>query len=32
MPVFFSSNALYPKRLMPGWLQVMPAPGAPQDR
>jgi ABC-2 type transport system permease protein len=23
MPLFFSSNALYPTRLMPGWLQVI---------
>jgi ABC-2 type transport system permease protein len=23
MPLFFSSNALYPARLMPGWLQVI---------
>jgi ABC-2 type transport system permease protein len=24
MPLFFSSNALYPEELMPGWLQVNP--------
>jgi len=23
MPLFFSSNALYPERLMPGWLQAI---------
>jgi ABC-2 type transport system permease protein len=23
MPLFFSSNALYPERLMPGWLQAV---------
>jgi ABC-2 type transport system permease protein len=23
MPLFFSSNALYPSRIMPGWLQVI---------
>ncbi|MBO0810402.1 MAG: ABC transporter permease, partial [Actinobacteria bacterium] len=23
MPLFFSSNALYPTRLMPGWLQAV---------
>ena len=23
MPLFFSSNALYPTRLMPGWLQAI---------
>ena len=23
MPLFFASNALYPTRLMPGWLQVL---------
>jgi ABC-2 type transport system permease protein len=23
MPLFFSSNALYPERIMPGWLQAI---------
>ncbi len=23
MPLFFSSNALYPEQLMPGWLQAI---------
>jgi ABC-2 type transport system permease protein len=23
MPLFFSSNALYPERVMPGWLQAV---------
>jgi ABC-2 type transport system permease protein len=23
MPLFFSSNALYPERFMPGWLQAI---------
>ena len=23
MPLFFSSNALYPEKLMPGWLQAI---------
>jgi ABC-2 type transport system permease protein len=23
MPLFFSSNALYPEHLMPGWLQAI---------
>jgi ABC-2 type transport system permease protein len=23
MPLFFSSNALYPEHLMPGWLQAV---------